>query len=196
MREKDDSRCGGIFGDGAQYTWERTERKGRFGLKVTMLCADKIRIKFEREELERRGLTYDSLSYRSALTRAVLKEALRRAESEVGFIWQGERLFLEAYPSSGGGCVVLVTRLEEEEEEPAPGENALRLFAFGSTDDLLDALRTGTLRADMGELYCYEGRYLFLTRGEWPGLLEFAAEERPARYLRERLREAGKRVRV
>ncbi len=130
--------------------------------------------------MRRRGITYDSLSYGSALTRRVLKEALRRAEREVGFDWQGGRLFLEAYPQDEGGCVVLVTRLEEEEEErPAPRKNELRLFTFGSADDLLDALRAGALSAGMGELYRFEGRYLLLTRGEFPGLLEFAREERP-----------------
>lgn len=166
-------------------------------MKVTVLCEDKIKITFDREELHRRGITYDSLSYGSALTRRVLKEALRRAEREVGFDWQGGRLFLEAYPQDEGGCVVLVTRLgEEEEERPAPRKNELRLFTFGSADDLLDALRAGALSAGMGELYLFEGRYLLLTRGEFPELLEFARQERPGRFLRERLREAGERVRV
>lgn len=167
-------------------------------MKVTMLCEDKIKITFDREELRRRGITYDSLSYSSAVTRRVLKEALRRAEREVGFDWQGGRLFLEAYPQDEGGCVVLVTRLGEEEEEqrPAPRKNELRLFTFGSADDLLDALRAGALSDGMGELYLFEGRYLLLTRGEFPGLLEFAREGRPEKFLRERLREAGERVRV
>lgn len=167
-------------------------------MKVTMLCEDKIKITFGREELRRRGITYDSLSYGSAVTRRVLKEALRRAEKEVGFDWQGGRLFLEAYPEEEGGCVVLVTRLaeEEEEEQPAPRKNAIRLFAFDSADDLLDALRAGALCEGMGELYLFEGRYLLLAREEFPGLLEFAHEERPGRFLQEKLLEAGKRVRV
>lgn len=63
----------------------------------------RVRINLSRDELDTMGLSYDTLDYGSARTRALLFSLLEKARADTGFEPVG-RVLVEAYPDEGGGC--------------------------------------------------------------------------------------------
>lgn len=63
----------------------------------------RVRINLSRDELDTMGLSYDTLDYSSARTRALLFSLLEKACVDIGFEPAG-RVLVEAYPDESGGC--------------------------------------------------------------------------------------------
>lgn len=142
-------------------------RIGDTKLKVTLTEAD-----MEKYRLDQRTLDYDTTETRSAFW-----QILDEAKHETGFDAGGGRLFVQVYPSRGGGCEMYVTLLADEEETRTArrASNGVEsLYRFECLPHLLAACRILRECGYIGEsaAYALEGAY-FLTvaerrRGELP----------------------------
>lgn len=113
---------------------------------------DKLKVSLSREELEELGVDYDSLDYQNPATREILLGLLERGRKEAGFSPRRAKLYIEVFPSEGGGCIIYFTRLPNGELMPAgrfvPGA-VPAVFAFGDTEVLIQAC------AGLHELYAH-----------------------------------------
>ena len=85
-------------------------------MRLELIRQNKLKITIAREELSSYGVTPDAISKNSDEAQAMFYSVLRKAEEEVGFVYSGSRLVVEAMPSSGG-LTIYVTKVDTEAEQ-------------------------------------------------------------------------------
>lgn len=108
-------------------------------MKMELCSPDRLKVVLRCEELHEKRLTYERLDYDNALTRRVLHELLDQARRLIGFDSTHSRVMIEALPLLDGGCVLYFTLLARLSPRPSSGGAAVRLYAFSSSDALMDA---------------------------------------------------------
>lgn len=101
-------------------------------MKLHLQGECEIRIQLSREDLERYQMTADELDYDSPRGKRVILELFDRARLETGFQTEGERIYIQLYPTACGGCELFVTKLEKEVKRVC--------FFFSDFDALYGAL--------------------------------------------------------
>lgn len=80
-------------------------------MQYDSLSRHTVKITLSEEELKEYSLCADTLSSRTVETKRNLARLLKRMKLFSGY--KAERLFLEAFPRAGGGCVLYVSSLGE-----------------------------------------------------------------------------------
>ncbi len=141
-------------------------------LKVTLTEGD-----MQKYRLDGEGIDYDTTETRSAFWQ-ILDEAKRRTGFDAG----GGRLFVQVYPSRGGGCEMYVTLLTEgadrdTEEEETPPLSVRSIYGFSSLADLITACQKLSDLGYTGESAVYAGEdgYSLVVSERWEsGIGEYA----------------------
>ncbi len=95
---------------------------------------NEIRIQLTREDLESYSMTADELDYDSPQGKRVIWELFDKARQETGFDTEGEKIYIQLYPTNRGGCDLFVTKLEKH-----------TCFCFSDFDTLYTALSQNNL---------------------------------------------------
>lgn len=164
-----------------------------------------------REDMAQYDLRCENIDYDNTETRHALWSILDEAKHRTGFDAACERVFIQLYPSKGGGCEMYITKMGEKESPKKSGsfpkEEGGRMrtgiYSFERFDFLAAACRGLFLAGNKGESSAYYDRekrvyYLVLsepkrTPSSWhdAGVLigEFGKSENAAQtklYIRER----------
>ena len=86
-------------------------------MELLRISERKLKVMLSDEDMERYRLDKESLDYDTTETRSAFWQILDEAKHKTGFDAGGEKLFVQIYPSRGGGCEMYVTLVGEEDEE-------------------------------------------------------------------------------
>ena len=102
---------------------------------------NKLKIMLTAEDARRYALNCEAADYTELLTREAFREILSDVRVESGFDAADEKLYIQMYPSKGGGCELFVTKMGLSAEmtvsrtppaTPRPARRAprIRRYAF------------------------------------------------------------------
>lgn len=130
-------------------------------LVITLTCDD----------LERFGLTYQSIDYTSAISRSAINLLLADAARKTGFTRNGEKLLIEVFPRYDKGCILRFTNYSPKRFRPV--ESSEYIYEFSDSDSLMCAMEQFfTAGISGGSLYENESKYRLIC----PSPLHQAAE--------------------
>lgn len=163
-----------------------------------LIGESKIKIVLNKEEAERYRLDSSSPDVSGPSARRAFWRILDMARGEVGFDPAGDKVLIQLYPISGGGCEIFVTklgilsdtsaRLVSKSDRIAMLSKKRSLYAFENLEDIIAAAvavktKTGDV-SPVSDVYVEKNRY-YLTieeygKGgeplEFPCILEFGTE--------------------
>lgn len=129
-------------------------------MDITLIHENKLKVVLAAEDMRELSLEFDSMDYADPVTRKALISILDRSRGQVRFNPRGAKLFIEAYPCEGGGCVLYFTCLHT-----GAGEAGVEpvVFEFDSAEELVRgaclAYERYRQRIYRSSLYRWEGRY-------------------------------------
>ena len=80
-------------------------------MELIQISESKLKIMLSETDMIKYSLDGEELDYSNDETRRAFRRMLSRAREISGFDTRGERIFVQMYPSRGGGCEVFVTKL-------------------------------------------------------------------------------------
>ena len=112
-------------------------------MELLRISDTKLKVTLTEEDMERYRLDQRTIDYDTTETRSAFWQILDAAKQETGFDAGGERLFVQVYPSRGGGCEMYVTLVDGEEEPPEKRHelSVLSIYRFPTLSVLLTACR-------------------------------------------------------
>ncbi|MBP3855513.1 MAG: adaptor protein MecA [Ruminiclostridium sp.] len=147
------------------------------------LSRNTVKITLSRKDMKEYSLKSESIRSRTAESKRSLMDFLKRFRSESALFPEhnAERLFLEAFPSEDGGCVLYVSTLGTEPLPQSATENRTRLLMC-RTDTLDDTSRLCRGIGDYidgSKLYRLSGSYFLILKvseGDTAALSHIAGE--------------------
>ncbi len=103
-------------------------------MKYDLLSRDTVKITLSEADMREYSLCTEAIELRTAEARRSLSKMLRKMKLFPGY--KPDRLFLEAFPASDGGCVLYVSGLYEENKEESACETAI-MCCLGTLDNLI-----------------------------------------------------------
>lgn len=95
-------------------------------MELIKVSSEKLKIILTKNDMDLLEITCDSLDYGSLSTRRAIWQILDTAKDETGFDADGDKLYIQAFPSADGGCEMFFTKHSSLLTEP-PGEKSLYL---------------------------------------------------------------------
>lgn len=83
-------------------------------MELILINNKKLKVMLTPDDMQRYALTCDNIDCEDAPTRRALRAVLDDASASCGFD-SHDRVFIQVYPSKGGGCEIFVTRLTGDE---------------------------------------------------------------------------------
>ena len=150
-------------------------------MDLLRISDSKLKVTLTEGDMEKYRLDGESMDYDTTETRSAFWQILDTAKRETGFDAGGGRLFVQVYPSRGGGCEMYVTLLTEDtdtadEEEPLP-LSVRSIYAFATLSDLITACQKLCDLGYTGESAVFAGEegYSLVISERWEsGLGEYA----------------------
>ncbi len=164
-------------------------------MNIMLLKEGKINVVFDRNDLASHGISYDKLDYKEPVTRKIFKEALDLAKRQVGFCADSGRLYVEAFPCLGGGCVVSFTKLSKD-ETAAEKITYDYIYEITGSDNFLSAVLLLKKSDSRYYVYKYNESYYFVLSLPFPPLSEYGEEISEPSMTLCALEEAGKRIKI
>lgn len=180
-------------------------------MELILINSGKLKIMMTREDMAQYDLRCESMDYDNAETRHALWSLLDEAKHRTGFDAAKERVFIQLYPSKGGGCEMYITKMGEKESPGSSGpfrkvEGGMTrtgIYSFERFDWLAAACRGLFLsgnRVESSAYYDKEKRVYYLVLSEpkkppsarrdaWVFIGEFGRSENAAQtrlYIKER----------
>ena len=172
-------------------------------MELILINDKKLKIMLTPEDMKEYELDCETVDYTQTETRRAFWNILDEAKHQTGFDAASERVYIQLFPSSEGGCELFVTKITREESKSkactcgAPqrecGAATRRVsFCFSCQRDLLAACRrllrrgfTGesqAMRDDSGRfwLFLFDRGSPLLAREEFSFLLEYGQMENSA----------------
>ena len=145
-------------------------------MELLMISKDKLKLTLTREDMDAYRLDAGSLDWSAPATRRAVKSILADAGRRCGFDASRERMLVQAFPSSAGGCELFVTRLCNGGGRFSAGNvGKAQAFVFDEMDDMLSccsALCRAGYDQPSAAYSCDDGRYLLIICGEWEAARE------------------------
>lgn len=121
-------------------------------MEMILINANKLKVILTPDDMERYALTCEMIDYDNTETRRAFWDIFDTAKHRTGFDAASARIYVQAYPSRGGGCELYVTRMVHKHAERVPtvslhvksmpvlddGEY-ICVFRFDTLNDLLNA---------------------------------------------------------
>ncbi|MBQ4327619.1 MAG: adaptor protein MecA [Clostridia bacterium] len=86
-------------------------------MELIQISENKLKIMLSETDMIKYALDGESADYSKDETRRAFRHMLSRVRQMSGFDTRGERIFVQMYPSKGGGCEVFVTKLGDRKGE-------------------------------------------------------------------------------
>lgn len=138
-------------------------------MELILISDSKLKITLSLSDMEKYDLNSDSMDYDNTETRRAFWEILDEAKHKTGFDAAKERVFVQVYPSRGGGCEMYVTKIGDEkagtgEKPPTRRRPRLSIFRFSGLAPLLSACATLDRQGYTGEsaAYAEDTRYYLI----------------------------------
>ncbi len=134
-------------------------------MKYDSISRDTVKITLSEADMREYSLCTEAIELRTAEARRSLSKMLRKMKLFPGY--KPDRLFLEAFPASDGGCVLYVSGLYEENQAESTCESAI-MCCLESLDDLAQLCYT-IERAELQEKTCVyhgHGGYILVSLSE------------------------------
>jgi negative regulator of genetic competence, sporulation and motility len=103
-------------------------------MKYDLLSRDTVKITLSEADMREYSLCTEAIELRTAEARRSLSKMLRKMKLFPGY--KPDRLFLEAFPASDGGCVLYVSGLCEESRDESACETAI-MCCLTTLDNLI-----------------------------------------------------------
>ena len=140
-------------------------------MELILISDSKLKITLSLSDMEKYDLCSDSMDYDNTETRRAFWEILDEAKHKTGFDAAKERVFVQVYPSRGGGCEMYVTKVgtlfsgeDTGAHTPTRRRPRVGIFRFGCLDNLLSACLTLGRQGYTGEsaAYAEDARYYLI----------------------------------
>lgn len=111
-------------------------------MEIQLISSDQLKISLTEMDLEKLGVTYDSLDYSDPQTKKAILSLLMQAKKTTGFDPHHAKLYVEVYPEDEGGCTLFFTSVQKK---PASHRSTDAcpcgpvIFEFSNLDILVDA---------------------------------------------------------
>ena len=136
------------------------------------LSANTVKITLTEQDMRSNALNAESIRSRTAESRRSLTRFLKRFQSESSLFpgHSAERLFLEAFPSDDGGCVLYVSTLgaEPEPQPPRRSHSVKLMCASPDLENVISLCGCISKRVLSSSLYLFDGDYCLILRAS-PG---------------------------
>ncbi len=139
-------------------------------MELILISESKLKIMLTRDDMETYSVTSESMSYEESHTRKMFDKILGEAKEKIGFDFEGDRLFIQVYPSKNGGCEVYVTcNVTDEKTDKKPKDRNTtpkkrREYCVYSFESLNDAVRACNVIRRCG--YKNDSSFYIEERGE------------------------------
>lgn len=127
-------------------------------MEYIQITDSKLKIICEEEELQRYGLSAQSIEYKDEGSRKLIEDILDGAKRSLGFESKKYRILVQLFPSADGGCEIFISRLgllndseskrkenfdkaEEKKNSDLPKKSHEELFFFERLDYLIEVCR-------------------------------------------------------
>lgn len=122
-------------------------------MELILISDSKLKIMLTSADMQQYALDCDTIDYDNTETRRAFWNILDEAKHRTGFDAAAQRVFIQLYPSKGGGCEMYVTKLGFDDVRAArallPGgaskrgvlRSRISAYRFTRLDDLLAVCR-------------------------------------------------------
>ncbi len=111
-------------------------------MELLRISEKKLKVTLSNTDMEHYRLSNDTMDYDKTETRSAFWQILDEAKQRTGFDAGGEKIFVQIYPSRGGGCEMYITLVEAETSvTPSLPSSGDSLYCFSSLSLLLDVCR-------------------------------------------------------
>ena len=86
-------------------------------MEFLQIGTDKIKIILTPDDMDLYSLTCDNIDYDNTETRRAFWSIFDEIKHKNGFDAAGGRIFIQAYPSKGGGCELYVSKVSEADKD-------------------------------------------------------------------------------
>lgn len=101
-------------------------------MKLYRQGKSEIRIHLTNADLKDFAITVEELDYDSPRGKRAIRSLFEKAKKELGFETEGEKLYIQLYPTSGGACDLFITKLQNEKKAVC--------FRFSDFNSFFDAI--------------------------------------------------------
>ncbi len=84
-----------------------------------LISENKLKVTLDAADMKNLSLSCDDIDYDNTETRRALWSILDEAKHKTGFDAASKRVFIQVYPSKGGGCELYVTKLSADNTQTA-----------------------------------------------------------------------------
>ncbi|MEE1115692.1 MAG: adaptor protein MecA [Clostridia bacterium] len=127
-------------------------------MELILISESKLKIMLTAQDMSRYDIDAMTLDYTSDESRKAFHHILEDAKNETGFDTEGDRLFIQMYPSRSGGCELFVTKLGvlcSATEGETPNEFSIPLTGGTSVVQLKPERKSSNGPKRAGA-YCFE----------------------------------------
>ncbi len=140
-------------------------------MKIEKLSESRIKFTVSLEDMERWGISLESLVMDTPKARELFKVLIKRAEVETGFCADNARLMVEAQPGKGNAIILFVTNLDVQQAQSGKmrvrakitEEKRHRIFKFENFDHVCDFVKIASGQKGGAMYVCEEKYYLVLS---------------------------------
>lgn len=139
-------------------------------MELLRIGEKKLKVMLSDEDMEKYRLDQDNIDYDTTETRSAFWQILDEAKHKTGFDAGGGKLFVQVYPSRGGGCEMYVTLVEGEESARCRRPPLVRgyesIYRFETLPLLLEVCRKLARLGyrDGSTVYFADGAYYLIIR--------------------------------
>lgn len=168
-------------------------------MKIEKLSESKIKFTVYLEDMERWGISLESLAADTPKARELFNLLIKRAEIETGFSAANSRLMIEAQPGKDDAIVLFITNLDMQQaggkmrvRAKAAPDRKNKIFIFDDFENLC-TLASVNKNDEGGTLYTLDGRYYLVLNSDCAaGISEYGKETKRDEITLSYLNEHGK----
>ncbi len=105
-------------------------------LKIEMLDQQTVKVILSQLDMEELSITYEELDYSRPDTRKIILQLLRRVREKTELDFTKGKLFIEAFPSQEGGCVLYLNLIEQTLSKNRHEFSTPLIFSFSNIEEL------------------------------------------------------------
>lgn len=143
-------------------------------MELILISDTKLKIMLSEKDMSKYSLNVKELDYDNTETRRAFWNILDEAKHKTGFDAARERIYIQVFPSMGGGCEIFVTRLDEAKDSEAVLEvkthkSAREIYTFDEINSLLSVCERLQKNGYSGESSVYaDNKHYYLTLSPLP----------------------------
>ena len=81
-------------------------------MELLLISDSKLKVMLSPKDMEQYEITCENIDYDNTETRRAFWSILNQAKHQTGFDAAADRIFIQVYPSRGGGCEIFVTKID------------------------------------------------------------------------------------